>query len=133
MDKRPTGKNHRVFPANFLWGVATSAYQVEGDNSNNQWSAWEKLGRIRSGDYVGLACDWWKNAEVDFDLAQSLGINALRLSVEWSRVEPSEGVWDEEALKRYRGMLQALRERGIRPFVTLHHFTTPLWLEAKRG
>ena len=133
MDKRPDEKNHRVFPVNFLWGVSTSAYQVEGDNSNSQWSAWEKLGRIRSGERAGRACDWWKNAELDFDLAQSLGVNALRLSVEWSRVEPTEGVWDNDALKRYREMLQALQERGIRPFVTLHHFTNPLWLEAKKG
>jgi beta-glucosidase len=133
MDKTTDEKIPHVFPANFLWGVSTSAYQVEGNHSNNQWTAWEKLGRIRSGESSGRACDWWKNAEVDFDLAQSLGVNALRLSVEWSRVEPSEGVWDDEALKRYREMLQALQRRGIRPFVTLHHFTNPLWLEAKKG
>jgi beta-glucosidase len=126
-------KHDHVFPQSFLWGVSTSAYQVEGDQSNNQWSAWEKLGRIRSGDCSGRACDWWKNAELDFDLAQSLGVNALRLSVEWSRIEPSEGVWDDEALNRYRQMLQGLRNRGIRPFVTLHHFTNPLWLEQKKG
>jgi len=96
-------------------------------------AAWEKLGRIKSGDRAGLACDWWRNAERDFDLAQSLGVNALRLSVEWSRIEPQEGVWSQEALTRYRAMLMGLRERGIRPFVTLHHFTNPLWFESKRA
>ena len=118
-----------IFPADFAWGVATSAHQVEGGCSNNQWAEWEKHGRIKSGDQCGLACDWWQNAEKDFDLAQSLGVNALRLSVEWSRVEPRENAWDESSINRYRSMLAELRARGIRPFVTLHHFTNPLWLE----
>ena len=128
---RPGEKSNTPFPADFAWGVATSAHQVEGQNFNNQWHAWECNGRIKSKDRAGLACDWWKNAEQDFDLARSLGINALRLSVEWSRIEPSPGQWDDAALARYREILQGLRDRGIRPFVTLHHFTNPLWFEAK--
>src|SRR5215467_8793643 len=130
---RPSEQVAFPFPADFAWGVATSAHQVEGENHNNQWHAWECQGRIKSKDHVGLACDWWKNAEQDFDLAKSLGVNALRLSVEWSRIEPSPGQWDHEALGRYRAMLRALRDRGIRPFVTLHHFTNPLWFENKRA
>lgn len=128
-----TGSSSRIlfFPKDFCWGVATSSHQVEGGNSNNQWVAWEKSGRIKSKDCVGRACDWWRNAEVDFDLAQSLGVNALRLSLEWSRIEPREGQWDQSALARYRQMLKALHERGIRPFVTLHHFTNPQWFEDK--
>ena len=122
-----------VFPADFAWGVATSSHQVEGGNANNQWAEWERNGRIKSKDCVGFACDWWRNAENDFDLAQSLGVNALRLSVEWSRIEPREGQWDEQSLARYRQMLTALHERGIRPFVTLHHFTNPQWFETKKG
>lgn len=131
MDNRPGGNSNHIFPSDFAWGVATSAHQVEGGCANNQWAAWEKLGRIKSGDQVGLACDWWRNAERDFDLARSLGVNALRLSVEWSRIEPEAGRWDITALARYREMLIALRDRGIRPFVTLHHFTNPLWFENK--
>lgn len=122
-----------TFPADFVWGVATSSHQVEGGNLNNQWATWENQGRIKSKDCAGFACDWWCNAEKDFDLAKSLGVNALRLSVEWSRIEPSEGQWDKSALARYRQMLKALHERGIRPFVTLHHFTNPQWFEAKGG
>jgi beta-glucosidase len=121
------------FPADFAWGVATSSHQVEGSNANNQWNTWEKRGRIKSKDCVGQACDWWLNAEQDFDLAKALGVNALRLSVEWSRIEPQEGTWDETALARYREMLKALHERGMRPFVTLHHFTNPLWFEEKQA
>jgi beta-glucosidase len=130
MDKGPRIPT-LAFPADFAWGVATSSHQVEGENTNNQWSEWEKNGRIKSKDCVGFACDWWHNAEKDFDLAQLLGVNALRLSVEWSRIEPEEGQWDESALARYRQMLKALQDRDIRPFVTLHHFTNPQWLEAK--
>jgi beta-glucosidase len=131
MDNGASAKPAPIFPADFAWGVATSAHQVEGGNFNNQWSDWEKRGRIKSGDRVGLACDWWRNAEQDFDRARNLGVNALRLSLEWSKIEPEEGRWDQAALDRYRQMLNGLRERGIRPFVTLHHFTNPLWFEAK--
>src|SRR4029077_17882744 len=88
-------------------------------------------GRIRSGDNCGLACDWWRDAEADFDLAQDLGFKALRLSVEWSRIQPAENVWDESAIRRYREMLQGLLDRRIRPFVSLHHFTNPQWFEAQ--
>jgi beta-glucosidase len=124
-------RNTLRFPENFLWGVSTAAHQVEGGNHNNQWAAWEAAGRIRSGDICGKACDWWENAEKDFDLAQQMGLNALRLSVEWSRIEPEEGRWDVNALKRYRAALRGLHERGIRPMVCLHHFTHPQWFEAK--
>ncbi len=127
----PSQKPLPIFPADFVWGVSTSAHQVEGENFNNQWHAWECNGRIKSKDRVGLACDWWKNAEQDFDLAQSLGVNALRLSVEWSRIEPSPGQWNEAALARYRDLLKSLLDRGITPFITLHHFTNPLWFESK--
>ena len=133
MDNGASAEPAHIFPADFAWGVATSAHQVEGGNFNNQWSAWEQRGRIKSGDHAGLACDWWRNAEQDFDRAKDLGVNALRLSLEWSKIEPEEGRWDQAALDRYREMLQALRQRRIRPFVTLHHFTNPLWFEAKGG
>ncbi|MGH9512369.1 MAG: glycoside hydrolase family 1 protein [Terriglobales bacterium] len=119
------------FPPGFFWGVSTAAHQVEGGNHNNQWADWEAAGRIRSRDICGDACDWWKNAEGDFDLARQMGLNALRLSVEWSRIEPEEGQWHRESLLRYRAMLKALLERGIEPMVCLHHFTNPRWFEQK--
>jgi beta-glucosidase len=122
-----------AFPDGFLWGVATAAHQYEGGNTNNQWYAWEQAGHIKNGDSCGLACNWWQHAEPDFDLARDMGLKALRLSVEWSRIEPRPGEWDESALDRYRWMLAGLRERGIEPMVTLHHFTNPLWLEARGG
>lgn len=120
------------FPAGFRWGVATASHQYEGGTTNN-WTRWEEAGHIAHGDRSGLACDWWAHAERDFDLAQSLHLNALRLSLEWSRIEPEPGRWDETALDRYRAMLVALRQRGLEPMVTLHHFTHPLWFEDRGG
>src|SRR5579884_3325495 len=122
------------FPKGFLWGVSTASYQVEGGNDNCQWARWESAGRIRSaGDRSGFACDCWRNAEADFDLARAMHLNALRLSVEWSRIEPRPGEWNDSALDRYRAMLAALHERGLRPFVCLHHFTNPIWFEEEGG
>lgn len=122
------------FPQGFLWGTATSSHQVEGNNRNNDWWEWEKeLGHIREGHRSELACDWWNRAEEDFDLAREMGQNAHRLSLEWSRIEPQEGEWDDHAIARYRQMLVGLRERGLEPMVTLHHFTNPLWLVEKGG
>jgi len=118
-------------PEGFLWGVATAAHQNEGGNHNNQWAAWEEQpGRIHAGQRVGKATDW-RNLEVaaaDFDRTAELGLNSLRLSVEWSRIEPEQGVFDQTALRKYVEMIGLLRARGLKPMVTLHHFTDPLWL-----
>ena len=122
------------FPQGFLWGAATAAHQNEGNNTNNDFWAWEQRpGHVVDGTTSGLACDWWNRAEEDFDRAAALGLNTLRLSVEWSRIEPRQDVWDSAAIDRYREMLQALRERGLEPMVTLHHFTNPLWLAEQGG
>lgn len=122
------------FPKDFRWGTATSSHQVEGNNTNNDWWEWEQQkGRILNGDRSGLASNWWENAEVDFDHAADMGTNALRLSIEWSRVEPQPGVYDPDAIDRYRQMLQGLHDRGIEPMVTLHHFSNPRWLALKGG
>ena len=122
------------FPADFKWGIATAAHQVEGGNIHNNWWAWEQVdGHIKSGHTSGLACNWWENAEVDFDRAAGMGLNALRLSVEWSRIEPRPGEFDDSALERYSHMLQGLRERNVEPMVTLHHFTNPRWLAEQGG
>lgn len=119
------------FPDGFLWGAATAAHQNEGGNRNNQWAAWEQQpGRIHNGAVAGAATDWWnlETAAADFDRAAELGLNSLRLSVEWSRIEPEQGVFDQTALRKYTEMIGLLRASGIEPMVTLHHFTDPLWL-----
>lgn len=121
-----------TFPSDFLWGTATAAHQVEGNNTNNDWWQWEQqTGAILEGHKSGAASDWWENAERDFDAAAEMGANAHRLSLEWSRIEPEPSVFDDAAIQRYREMLQALHEHGIEPMVTLHHFSNPLWLVEK--
>ncbi len=121
------------FPDNFLWGVSTSSHQFEGGNTLNQWHDWERAGRIRSGAPSGDACDWWRNAERDLDLCSQLGLNALRISQEWSRMEPAFNHWSEEAILRYRQIIAEAQRRGMRVFVSLHHFTHPRWFEARGG
>ncbi len=120
-----------TFPSGFLWGTATSAHQVEGNNTNNDWWAWEQAGRVKEPS--GLACDQYRRFRDDFDLAKALGHNAHRFSVEWSRIEPREGEFDDAAIAHYQEVVRALRERGLEPIATLHHYTNPLWLAARGG
>lgn len=123
-----------VFPEGFLWGTATASHQVEGGNENNDWWAWEQMpGRISDGSRCGLASDWWHRAEEDLSVAAELGQNSHRLSLEWSRLEPNEGAWDEMAVARYRQILGYMRSIGLKPMITIHHFTLPLWLYERGG
>ncbi len=124
-----------TFPPDFLWGTTTAAHQVEGNNRNNDWWDWEQQGSQRVFDNAtsGLACDWWGGrAEEDIERMAAIHTNAHRLSIEWSRIEPRQGQWDYAALDRYRQILARMREKGIQPMVTLHHFTNPRWV-AQRG
>ena len=122
----------RPAPPGFLWGTAISAYQSEGGNTNSDAWLMENLKpsmfRERSGD----ACDSYHRYAEDFAIAGGLGFNCYRLGVEWSRIEPSEGYFSEAELDHYARMLEACRAQGLKPMVTLNHFTTPLWF-AKRG
>ena len=127
--------NSLRFPADFRWGTATAAHQVEGDPADSDWWAWGQIpGKVRDGTSAARACEWWAGRYIeDFDLAQAMGQNALRISVDWSRIEPRQGEWDGQAIARYRQMLSALHTRGIEPMVTLFHFVSPAWLANKGG
>ena len=126
----PTASFH--FPKGFLWGTATAAHQVEGNNTNNNWWKWEQEGHTVHKS--GLACDWWGGRwKEDLDRAAESGQNAHRLSVEWSRIQPAPDRWDEAALEHYRAILRGLRDRNMTAMVTLHHFTDPLWLSEIGG
>ncbi len=143
------------FPKRFFWGAGTSAYQVEGGN-NNDWSMWEKenAGRLAkeaknyyqkwqqekfpemfdAKNYIsGRACDHYSRFEEDFDIAKSLGHNSHRFSIEWSRIEPEQGKFDEKEVAHYRKVIKALKSRGIEPFITLWHYTHPLWFHRRGG
>ena len=123
------------FPRGFLWGTATAAHQVEGNNTNNNWYRWENTpGKITNDEKSGLACDWWGGRwKEDFQRAKESGQNAHRLSVEWSRIQPTPDTWDEKALEKYVDMLRWLVRNDMTPMVTLHHFTDPLWLVDQGG
>jgi beta-glucosidase len=122
-----------TFPPDFLWGTATSSYQVEGNNTNSDWHAWEMAEptRIKGDAGCGMSCNWWESAETDLDMAAAMGNNAHRLSLEWSRIEPEPSVFDATAIERYRAILEACHNRGLEPMVTLHHFSNPQWLAEK--
>ncbi|MFW9929824.1 MAG: glycoside hydrolase family 1 protein [Candidatus Thorarchaeota archaeon] len=122
------------FPKGFLWGTATSAHQVEGNNKNNNWWQWEQQeGRIKEGQSSEIACDHWDRYNEDFDLITKLNNNAYRMSIEWSRIFPKPHITDQEAIEHYHKMLDELHNRNITPFVTLHHFTNPIWWEKEGG
>ncbi len=115
----------------FLFGASTSAHQVEGENRNNDWWEWEKM---RPPHLRSLkAADSWNRYSEDFALVEQLGHTAHRFSLEWSRIEPEQGKFNQAAIIHYREMLQDLRSRGIKTFVTLHHFTNPIWLSRLGG
>ncbi len=115
------------FPDGFLWGTASSSHQSEGGNYND-WSEWEKIpGNIKDGSDASIACDHYNRFEEDFDLARKFGHQVLRFSIEWSRIEPKQGKWDEKEIAHYRSVVNALLERDIQPMMTLHHFANPIW------
>lgn len=120
----------KSFPDNFLWGSAISSHQVEGDNFHNDWWAWEKAGHTEPS---GKACDHYRTYEKDFSLAKELNHNALRLSLEWSRLQNEDGSWRNSEWEHYKKVLDSLILKGIKPILTLNHFTLPNWLAKKGG
>ena len=120
------------FPAAFLWGSATAAHQVEGGCTNNDWWAWEHAPGTTAVESSGDGIDHLSRYDGDFALLASLGQNAHRISLEWSRIEPAPGEFSVQALDHYARVLDSMARHGLTPFVTLHHFTLPLWF-ARRG
>ena len=146
----------KKFPESFLFGASTSSHQVEG-NCSNDWTRWEKQNAYRlahncrtslqpcpSGslktqglnpdNYIsGIAADHYNRYDEDFRAAKKIGLNAYRFSVEWSRVEPDEGRWNIKELDHYLAMVKSMRSSGLEPFVTIWHWTLPLWLADSGG
>ena len=123
----------RAFPDGFGWGAASAAHQIEGGNTNNDWWAFEHTPGSGCTEPSGDACDAWLRWEEDADLLAGLGLDSYRFSVEWSRIEPADGEFSRAALAHYRRQCAGLRERGVDPVVTFHHFTTPRWLTERGG
>jgi len=130
------------FPKGFLWGTSTSSYQVEG-NIRNDWSVWEKSTKRRvelekegsnPDEFIsGRACDHYNLYEKDFSMAKALHNNAHRFSVEWARIEPEQGKFDEKEILHYKKVIKALRKRKLEPFLTANHFTLPVWISEEGG
>jgi len=121
------------FPAGFIWGTATAAHQVEGNNTSNDFWLMEHTDPTMFKEPSGDACDQFHLYEQDVRLLKDLGFNAYRFSVEWARVEPEKGEISNAALEHYRRMTAFVRDQGLLPIVTLHHFTSPLWFAAEGG
>jgi len=120
----------KKFPEGFYWGAATSSYQVEGGIENTDWAKAAREGRV---PVCGRAADHYNRYEEDFDIAKELGHNAHRFSLEWARIEPVEGQFNEQEIEHYRQVIKALKTRGLRPYTTLWHFTLPLWFSETGG
>ncbi len=146
-----------AFPKDFYWGVSTASHQVEG-GTENQWSVWElanaselaktaesKYGHLPSWERIkkqaqnpsnyisGKGVDHYRRYKEDFDIAKRMHLNAFRFGIEWSRLEPEAGQWDQVAIDHYRDYIEQLHKRGIEPFLNIWHWTVPIWFEEKGG
>lgn len=150
-------QDSKIFPKHFFWGASTAGHQVEGDNYN-QWTVWElahakelaqtahqrlnwlpnwekiKPQAEEPGNYIsGVAVDHYRRYKDDFGLLEQLNLGAFRFSIEWSRIEPEEGKWNEKEIAHYKEYIQELRRRKIEPFLNLWHWTVPVWFAEKGG
>ncbi len=121
------------FRDDFIWGAATAAHQVEGNNTHSDFWLLEHTPGTAFQEPSGDACDQLNRYAEDIALLADLGFGSYRLSIEWARIEPEEGHFSVAALEHYRRVLAACHERGLRPCVTFHHFTNPLWVTADGG
>jgi beta-glucosidase len=115
----------KIFPPDFQWGVATSAFQLEGSRDAD-WAEWDPV-LVKKPDITGH----YERFREDLKLLKDLGVNAYRFSLEWSRIQPREDTWNEEAIDHYQEIITILRSLDIEPMVTLHHFTNPRWFQAR--
>ena len=121
------------FPKGFFIGAATAAHQVEGNNIHSDYWAQEQLPHTSFTEPSGEACDHYNRFEEDIKLLADAGLNAYRFSVEWARIEPEEGKFDEREIEHYRQVIACCKQNGVEPIVTLLHFTSPAWLIRKGG
>ncbi|MEH6621206.1 MAG: family 1 glycosylhydrolase [Dietzia maris] len=118
----------------FHWGVATSGFQVEGSNPDSNWKRYvDATAPTGQADPVGEAVDFWNRYEEDIANAAAMGVNTFRLSVEWARIEPAPGEYDDEALRHYDRIIDTVRRHGMTPMITMVHFVYPGWLADRGG
>jgi len=134
-------KKFLKFPEKFLWGTSTSAHQIEGDCKNNDWShyffnqnkmSWTKSALEKIPE-AGSACDSYNRYNEDFNFIEQMNNNCHRLSIEWARIEPKPGEFDQSAINHYRKVLENLKQRNVKIMLTLHHFTNPAWFAEEKS
>lgn len=118
-------------PKDFLLGSATAATQIEGGDKNSNWYHWGLKGKIANHESPIVAADHYNRVEEDIHLMKEMNHQIYRMSIEWSRIEPREGVWSKKGICHYQKEIKGLLEAGIKPLVTLHHFSHPQWFEDK--
>lgn len=121
------------FAPDFLVGVATAAHQVEGNNTNNDCWAQEHMQHTSYVEPSLDAVDHYHRYAEDIKLIADAGLSAYRFSIEWSRIEPQEGIFDAAATQHYKDVITCCKAHGLEPIVTLHHFSSPKWLISKGG
>lgn len=114
-------------------GVASAATQIEGGELNHSWNDWYEKGNIRDGSSPANANQHYEKWKEDADLLKQMGITIYRMGLEWARIEPEENKYDLTVIEHYRQELKYLKELGIEPLLTIHHFTNPMWFEEKGG
>ena len=128
-----------ILPKSFYWGTATASHQVEGGCTNNNWYAWENnftsvgSSKIKNNQIAGNACEHWERYKDDVKLIKNLGLTHYRLSLEWSKIEPMNGQYNEKAINHYIEVIDYLIKEDLVPVITLHHFTNPIWFEDLGG
>ena len=140
MHSHPSIGQAAAFPKDFVWGVATSAFQIEGatDTDGKGPSIWDTFckvsGAIADASDGSVACEHYVRCAEDLDMIAKLGVNAYRFSTSWPRVQPTgSGAWNEKGLDFYERLVDGLLERGIAPYLTLNHWDLPEALQAKGG
>lgn len=146
---------NKIFPKGFMWGASTSGHQVEGGN-HDQWTVWElahasqlaktaekrlsklppwpkiKHQAMKPENYIsGEGVDHYRRYKDDFKLVRELNLNSLRFGIEWARIEPEEGVWNQEAIEHYRLYIKELKDMDIEPVMNIWHWTMPTWFTDK--
>ena len=116
-----------------LLGTATAATQIEGGDENNNWARFASLGKVADKTSPTRAADHYVRWREDIDLMADMGMQIYRLGIEWSRIEPKRGEYSSEAIAHYREELEYIVSKGIKPLLTIHHFTNPLWFEDMGG
>lgn len=112
-----------------LLGSATAATQIEGGDENNNWARFAKEGKVYDGTSPVRAADHFVRWREDIDLMAEMGLKVYRLGIEWSRIEPERNHFSDDVLARYREEIEYMHQKGIKPLLTLHHFTNPIWFE----